>query len=81
MRNGHNIPKRTIASLQRDLNIATAALFQTLLILTIRVFKTFKGIVILSLTDLPTIKPSDKQIFLMALAVAVFIFFYRKKRK
>ncbi|MEH7383697.1 hypothetical protein V7138_24790 [Bacillus sp. JJ1533] len=35
----------------------------------------------MSLTDLPTIKPSDNQIFLMALAVGVFLFFFTERKE
>ncbi|MHC0038550.1 hypothetical protein [Pseudoneobacillus sp. C159] len=40
-----------------------------------------KGMVFMFLTDLPTIKPSDSQIFLMALAIGVFIFFFTERKE
>jgi hypothetical protein len=33
------------------------------------------------LTDLPTIKPSDSQIFLLALVVGIFIFFFTERKE
>lgn len=35
----------------------------------------------MSLTDLPTVRPSDSQIFLIALSVIIFIFFFTERKE
>ncbi len=35
----------------------------------------------MSLTDLTTIRPSDNQIFLMAIVVAIFLFFFTERKE
>ncbi|WP_268876040.1 hypothetical protein [Gottfriedia luciferensis] len=34
----------------------------------------------MSLTDIPTVRPTDTQIFLMAISVITFIFFFTQRK-
>lgn len=35
----------------------------------------------MSLTDIPTVRPSDTQVFLMAISIITFIFFFTQRKE